>query len=201
MMNSEDVASVHRAVLDSIEVQKRVAADPQLLASAARVARTIESALRAGGKVMLAGNGGSAADSQHLAAELVGRFERDRSALAAIALTSDTAMLTAIANDYGYEAVFARQVEAIGRPGDVFVAISTSGNSKNLLRAVESCQRIGIVTVALCGAGGTLQQVCDQVLAMPSNHTARIQESHILIGHAICMLIEQGVGREDREPG
>lgn len=195
-MNTADVAMIHQIVLDSIDVQRRVADDADLLTSAAHVAGVIQKSLRSGGKVMLAGNGGSAADAQHLAAELVGRFELNRPALGAIALTSDTAMLTAISNDFGYETVFARQVEAIGRPGDVFVGISTSGNSMNVLLAVESCRRMGIVTVALCGNRGTLRQVCDHVLAVPSDHTARIQESHIVIGHAICKLIEDSVGRE-----
>jgi len=150
-------------------------------------------ALAAGRKVLLFGNGGSAADAQHIAAELVGRFQQDRRALSAIALTTDTSALTAIANDFGYEAVFARQVEALGAPGDVALAISTSGRSPSVLRAVETCRARGIATIGLTGGdGGALAGAVDVALRVSeSTHSARIQETHILIGHVICELVDR----------
>ena len=196
-MGTMNVAAVKAMIADSLAAKQKVLADEALLASVVRVSEVIEHALRAGNKVMLAGNGGSAADSQHIAAELVSRFEFDRPGLPSIALTTDTSMLTAIGNDYGYEHVFARQVQANGRPGDVFIGISTSGNSKNVVLAVEASKKIGITTVALCGAGGKLKDICDHALAVPSTHTPRIQENHILIGHAICALVEQAIWGEE----
>lgn len=149
-------------------------------------------ALAAGGRVYWMGNGGSAADCQHLAAELVGRFERDRPGLAAIALTTDTSVLTSVANDYGFEQVFARQVEALCRPGDVLVGLSTSGNSANVLRAMERAATLGAYRVGLTGAGGgRLREHCELCLCVPATNTARIQEAHILIGHILCDLVEQ----------
>lgn len=199
-MNSIDSSAVQRIVADSMRVKQQVLDDGALLAAVAGVAQVVEKALRAGGKVMLAGNGGSAADSQHIAAEFVSRFEFDRPGLAAMALTTDTSLLTAIANDYGFDYVFARQVEANGRSGDVFIGISTSGNSKNVLRAVEACKKLGIVTVALCGAGGRLRDVCDHAVAVPSTHTPRIQENHILLGHAVCALVEEAIWGDSHKP-
>lgn len=151
--------------------------------------------LQAGGKIMFCGNGGSASDSQHLAAELTGRFINDRRPLAAIALTTDTSALTSIANDYAFEDIFARQVLALGRPGDLLVGISTSGNSKNVIRAVEETKAIGMTSVGLLGrGGGQLRTLCDHAIVVPSDVTARIQESHVLIGHTLCGLIEQYLG-------
>lgn len=200
-MSVVNVAAVKAIVQDSILVKQRLLADDQLLAATVRVAQLVEATLRAGNKVMLAGNGGSAADAQHLAAEFVSRFEFDRPGLASIALNTDTSMLTAIGNDYGYDCVFARQVEANGRSGDVFIGISTSGNSKNVLRAVDACKARGIATVALCGAGGRLREVCDHALEVPSTHTPRIQESHILLGHVVCGLVEESIwGASHRRP-
>jgi D-sedoheptulose 7-phosphate isomerase len=183
-------------VADSIAAKEKVLADETLLASIVTVSEVVEAALRAGNKVMLAGNGGSAADSQHIAAEFVSRFEFDRPGLPSIALSTDTSMLTAIGNDYGYDYVFARQLEANGRAGDVFIGISTSGNSKNVVAAVEAAKTRGIITVALCGAGGKLKDICDYALPVPSTHTPRIQENHILIGHAICALVEEAIWGE-----
>ena len=155
------------------------------------LARRLRDCLAQGGKVVWLGNGGSAADSQHLASELVGRFRRERSGLASLALTTDTSILTSVGNDYGFEHIFARQVEALCAPGDVLVAISTSGNSANVVRAVESARRLGIFTVGLLGGeGGRLGSLCDAVLLVPSKETPRIQEGHILIGHILCELIE-----------
>ncbi len=157
----------------------------------ARFAELIQATLSRGGKVLFMGNGGSAADSQHLAAELVGRFQTERRGLAAIALSTDTSILTSVGNDYGFERVFSRQVEALCRPDDLLVGISTSGNSANVLKAIEEGKKIGAVTVAMTGeGGGKLAAICDLTLAVPSRVTARVQEAHILIGHILCELID-----------
>lgn len=152
-------------------------------------------AVRNGHKLLFCGNGGSAADAQHLAAELVGRLVRDRRALAAIALTTDSSALTCIANDFGYDEVFARQVEGLGRNGDVLIAISTSGNSPNVIRAVEVAKPMGITTVGLLGRnGGQLGGLVDLPLVVAADETARIQEAHIFLGHVLCVLVEHGLG-------
>jgi D-sedoheptulose 7-phosphate isomerase len=149
-------------------------------------------AIRAGGKILFCGNGGSAADSQHLAAELVGHLRRDRRALAAIALTTDTSILTAVGNDYAFKDIFARQVQAIGLPGDAFVGISTSGNSENVLVAAQAAQKLGITTIGLLGNnGGKIAPAVDHKVIVPSKDTQRIQECHILIGHIWMEMIEQ----------
>ncbi|QKG29868.1 D-sedoheptulose 7-phosphate isomerase [Campylobacter sp. RM16187] len=149
------------------------------------------STLKNSGKIMLCGNGGSAADSQHIAAELSGRYKKERGALAGIALTTDTSALTAIGNDYGYEFVFSRQLEAIGRSGDLLIAISTSGNSPNVIRALKMARDMGIKTLGLSGKdGGAMNEMCDLNLVMPSSDTPRIQEMHILVGHTICQAID-----------
>ena len=149
-------------------------------------------ALRAGRKVLICGNGGSAADSQHLAAELVGRFSRERRALPAVALTTDTSVLTAIANDFGFDRVFARQVEAHGQPGDVLIGISTSGGSRDVLAAVEAARERGLVTIGLTGRdGGGLGRAVDVHVNVPSQSTARAQEVHATILHVLCDLVEQ----------
>jgi D-sedoheptulose 7-phosphate isomerase len=148
--------------------------------------------LRRGGKILFFGNGGSAADAQHLSAEFVNRFLRERSALAAMALTTDTSALTSIGNDLGFDQIFARQVAALGRPGDVVVAISASGNSPNVLEGVVAARRLGCITVGLTGgSGGQLSKVVDEVFIVPSNETPRIQETHITLGHALCALVEE----------
>lgn len=201
MNDAESTAFVDAMIADSIKAKQTIQQDAALIATIIKVSRVIEAALRRGNKVMLAGNGGSAADSQHIAAEFVSRFEFDRPGLPALALTTDTSMLTAIGNDYGYEYVFARQLEASGREGDVFIGISTSGNSKNVVAAVEAAKKRGIVTVALCGAGGKLKDLCDHALAVPSTHTPRIQENHILIGHAVCALVEEWIWAASHKTG
>jgi D-sedoheptulose 7-phosphate isomerase len=168
--------------------------DRELHAAIARVAEACTAALRAGRKILFAGNGGSAADAQHLAGELVSRFNYDRPGLAAFALTTDTSVLTAIGNDYGYERAFARQVEAVGRTGDVLFAISTSGRSPNILRALEAARSGGLLTIGLTGGGGgTMAPLCDHLLRTPSDCTPRIQEGHIAIGHTVCWLIERAM--------
>ncbi|KAF1682953.1 MULTISPECIES: D-sedoheptulose 7-phosphate isomerase [unclassified Veillonella] len=156
------------------------------------IAERCKTALAAGNKVLFCGNGGSAADAQHLAAELIGRFQKERRSLASIALTTDTSILTAVANDYGYDEVFARQVEGLGRAGDVLIGISTSGNSANVVKAALKARDTGMHTIAFTGeGGGKLQDICDITLAIPSKVTARIQEMHILVGHIICELVEE----------
>ncbi len=156
------------------------------------IADRMTQALRGGKKILWCGNGGSAADAQHLAAELVGRFRRERCGMASLALTTDSSILTAVANDYGYDAVFERQVQAIGSAGDILVGISTSGNSPNVVRAIEEALHLGLWTVAMTGAGGgRMAHVAHHVLAVESSDTARIQEAHILAGHMLCDWIEQ----------
>jgi len=157
--------------------------------------RVSADALNGGGKLMFCGNGGSAADSQHLAAELTGRFIKDRRPLAAVALSTDTSALTCIGNDYSFDEVFARQVAGLARAGDVLIGISTSGSSRNVIRAVEEAKAKGVTVIGFLGRdGGQLKAMVDIAIIVPSNVTARIQESHILIGHTLCGLIEQHLG-------
>jgi D-sedoheptulose 7-phosphate isomerase len=158
----------------------------------ALVTRLMSSRLKQGNKIMFCGNGGSAADSQHIAAEFVGRFVEDRIPLAAMALSVDTSALTCISNDYGYEEVFSRQVIALGKPGDILVGISTSGNSGNIIKAMECAHELGVETIGLLGRdGGRLGGICQHNLIVDSTNTARIQECHILIGHTLCEGIEK----------
>ena len=176
----------------SIAVLSAVAADAALHDKLVIAARQTADALRSGHKLMVAGNGGSAADAQHLVAEFVSRLVADRPAMRAVALTTDSSILTAIGNDYGYECVFARQLEALGQPGDVFFAISTSGNSPNILRALELVRDTGIFTVGLTGqTGGMMAPLCDVCLCIPSTTTMNIQESHLALEHIFCLLTEQ----------
>jgi len=171
---------------------KRMSEDQALLATIGSVAAACVEALRHGSKILFAGNGGSAADAQHLAGELVSRFAYDRPGLPAFALTTDTSVLTAIGNDYGYERLFARQIEAVGSAGDVFFAISTSGRSPNILAALKAARDKGLVTVGLTGrSGGQMPGLCNLLLRVPSDSTPRIQEGHIAMGHAICAIIEE----------
>ena len=168
-----------------------MAADPGLRAQIAQAVALCTGALRAGRKILFAGNGGSAADAQHWAGELVSRFYYDRPGLPAIALTTDTSILTAIGNDYGYDYTFARQVEALGRTGDVLVAISTSGNSPNIIRAAEAARARGVAVVGFTGeGGGKLAPLSDICFRVPSTETPRIQEGHEFIGHLLCALVE-----------
>lgn len=160
----------------------------------ARLVDACAAALAGGGKILFFGNGGSAADAQHLAAELVVRYRVDRRALAAVALTTDTSILTACGNDFGFDDIFARQVAALGRRGDVAIGISTSGNSPNVLRGLEAARDLGMVAAGLSGRdGGRMAGLCDPLIVVPSAVTARIQEMHILIGHALCDLLERSV--------
>ncbi|PIP73350.1 MAG: phosphoheptose isomerase [Nitrospinae bacterium CG22_combo_CG10-13_8_21_14_all_47_10] len=170
---------------------KRTVADT-LSGDILEAANRIKSRLEKGGKLILMGNGGSAADSQHIAAELVGRFKKERRAIPAIALTVDTSSLTALGNDYGFDTIFERQLEALARENDAVVGISTSGNSENVVRALKKANSIGAETIGLVGNnGGKIKEVANLSIVVPSNDTARIQEVHITIGHIICELIEE----------
>lgn len=180
-----DILAEHARVQEALKA---------LVPSVIEVAKVVAQALESGDKVLLCGNGGSAADAQHIAGELVGRFLRERRPLPALALNANTSVLTALGNDYGFEEVFARQVAALGRPGDVLIAISTSGNSPNVLRAAKAARERGMKVIGLTGAGGgKLRELCDLCLCVPSASTPRIQEMHILIGHIICQLVEEAL--------
>jgi D-sedoheptulose 7-phosphate isomerase len=168
--------------------------DPALLKVVNDIATAVANALRAGGKLLIAGNGGSAADAQHIAAEIVGRYKKERAGWPALALTTDTSALTAISNDYGFEQVFARQVQALGRRGDVFIGLTTSGSSSNILAALQTARAQGLVTIGFTGAKGTaLGSQCDHLLVAPSDDTAIVQQIHLTAGHAICDAIEQAL--------
>ena len=162
-------------------------------------AYSIRDCISTGGKLILMGNGGSAADSQHIAAELIGRFKKERKAIPALALTVDSSSLTALGNDYGFESIFSRQIEALANPNDAIIGISTSGNSKNIIRALNLARDIGAKTIGLMGNnGGSMKDCVDIGIIVPSSDTARIQEVHITIGHIICEIIEQDLIRENK---
>lgn len=176
----------------SIEAKRRVL--DELVPTVEAAGRIIVQAALSGKKVLFFGNGGSASDAQHLAAEFVGRYEKERRALPAVALTTDTSILTAVANDYSFDAVFSRQIEALGAPGDVAFGISTSGNSKNVNAAIREAKKRGLKTIALTGrTGGELAKLADVAIVVPVERTAHIQESHIAIGHALCRLVDEAV--------
>jgi len=181
---------IRRIARESVEVKS--AFFNEQADSVISAAELLIDAIRSGGKVLVFGNGGSAADAQHIAAELVNRLNFDRAPVAAIALTTDTSILTSIGNDSSFDEVFERQLRALGRKGDVAIAISTSGNSSNVIRAVEAAREIGVKTIAFSGrSGGTLAELSDLALTVNSNSTQRIQETHITIGHVLCELVEQ----------
>jgi len=189
---SKDPIATHLAL--SREALERTAQDAGLLKTAREIADVIAGALRAGNKLLIVGNGGSAADAQHIAAEIIGRYKQDRPAYAAIALTTDTSALTAIGNDYGFEQVFARQVEGLGRSGDVLLALSTSGRSPNILAALKSARQRGLITIGFTGAKGTaLAALCDHLAVAPSDDTAAIQQIHLTLAHGICGAIDQAL--------
>ncbi len=189
---------IARRLEESANIQKALAKSNVIII--AEIAECIVTSYKAGGKVILFGNGGSAADAQHLACELVGKFELKRQPFPAIALSSNISILTALANDYGYEAVFSRQLEALVNERDVVIGISTSGNSPNVVNALELARRKGAQTVALAGNnGGEIAGVADLVLTVPSSSTPRIQESHITIGHIICELVEKELAYPEAE--
>jgi D-sedoheptulose 7-phosphate isomerase len=178
----------------SLAALQDAAQDRELLRLIAAIAQTIEGSLRAGGKLLIAGNGGSAADAQHLAADFLSRYLVDRRPLPAVALTTDTSVLTAVGNDYGFEHVFERQIRGLGRPGDVFLAISTSGRSRNVLRALETARDMGLVTIGFSGAAETeMRPLCRHFLAVASHETAIVQQIHMVAGHAVCALVERAM--------
>ena len=181
---------IAKSIQDSIDVKSMLLKTQVLLIE--KAARIIFDCLKSGHKVLFFGNGGSASDSQHLAAEFVGRYEKERRGLSAIALTTDSSILTAVANDYGFERIFERQIEALGNPGDVAFGISTSGNSKNVLLAFTKAKALGLVTIGLSGrSGGEMNGKTDLSINIPSQNTARIQESHIMIGHILCECVDE----------
>lgn len=184
-------------LLESIQVKEEILRNQ--IGQIAEIAQLMIDCLKKDGKVIVFGNGGSASDSQHIAAELVGRFKKDRSALAGIALTTNTSVLTSLANDYGYDVVFSRQVEALGKKNDVVLGISTSGKAKNVALGIKQAKKMGIKTVALSGGdGGDIVKLADVSLVVPSKITARIQEAHITIAHIICEMIEQELCQEQK---
>ena len=186
---TEKIKSIVQA---SIDVKKNILADERLIALMQEIAEGMVEALKKGNRVYFCGNGGSAADAQHLAAEFSGRFYTDRDALPAEALHCYTSYLTAVANDYSYDVVYARLIKGIGLPGDYLVGLSTSGNSANIIKAFEVCRDKGIKTVGFTGAtGGKMKELSDYLVNVPSTDTPRIQESHIMLGHIICQLVEE----------
>jgi D-sedoheptulose 7-phosphate isomerase len=198
-MRADDRAGdrVRRSFESSRDAVAHLASSEELRARVAQAADVTARALRSGGKVLLCGNGGSAADCQHVAGELVGRFRAERRGYAAVALTTDTSVLTAVANDYGYEDVFRRQVEALGREGDVLLAYSTSGNAENVLRAVAEAKRLGLRTIGLTGAkGGRLAREVELAIRAPADETPDVQVCHEVIGHTICGLVESALSAE-----
>ncbi len=185
---------ISNQVAKSIDVKQKLLDSQELMDLIQEVALKCVEVYRNGNKTLIAGNGGSAADAQHIAGEFVSRFYFDRPGLASVALTTDTSIMTAIGNDYGYEKLFSRQVQANGIEGDMFIGISTSGNSANVVEALKECKEKGIITVGLTGEkGGLMAEMCDFCIKVPSNETPRVQEAHILIGHIICAVVEEAI--------
>ncbi|QWD87332.1 D-sedoheptulose 7-phosphate isomerase [Polynucleobacter paludilacus] len=189
----DSVANIKFAIQDSIRVKQEVLNNLELLSTVDLVIDGIINTYNRGNKLIIAGNGGSAADAQHLAAEFVSRFKFDRPGLPAISLATDTSMITAIGNDYGFERLFLRQLQAQSRPGDFFVGITTSGRSPNVILALDACKELGVSSAVLCGLNGDLEGRAEYLLRVPSKDTPRIQECHILIGHIICEAVEQKI--------
>lgn len=193
-MDGVTLRLIREHMAESIAVKQAFLNDPARMALLAQVAELCVETYRNGNKILIAGNGGSAADAQHFAGELVSRFYFDRQPLSAIALTTDTSVLTAIGNDYGYEDIFARQIHAHGRPGDLFIGISTSGNSPNILKAIAAARGKSMAVVGLGGEnGGKMRDACDHCLCVPSLSTPRIQECHLVMEHIICCSVEQAL--------
>lgn len=184
--------TIAQSIKDSIETKKMILGDDAMVAEIDTISKIIIDALKNDKKILFCGNGGSAADAQHLAAELSGKFYLDRKPLFAEALHVNSSYITAVANDYSYDDVYSRLVIAKGRKGDILLAISTSGNSKNILRAIDMANEIGMITIGMTGeGGGKMQSLCKHILRVPSSDTPRIQEAHILLGHIICQLVEE----------
>ena len=185
---------ISETIQQSINVKQNILADRSFIALVAQVANASVKVYRSGHKIMLAGNGGSAADAQHIAGELVNRFRFDRPALPAIALSTDTSVMTSIANDSSFQNVFSRQVQALGVRGDMFIGISTSGSSENILKALKQCRKLKIISVGFTGEKNEkMEKFCDYCFAVPSEDTPRVQEAHIMIGHILCDLIESSL--------
>lgn len=191
---------IKQQIKNSVESKYKLLESPDILSDIEKTAQIIINAFRNGHKLLLAGNGGSAADAQHIAAELVNRFAFDRPGLPAIALTTNSSVMTSISNDYGYDGLFARQINALGSEGDIFIGISTSGSSTNIIHAFSSCREKKIISVGFTGSmRGKMNELCDICINVPSNDTPRIQEMHILIAHIICSIIEQELfGKSNR---
>ena len=196
-MDSPDLNYVVEEFQASVTVKQRILKDSAFTERVARMGQLLIERYRGGNKILIGGNGGSAADAQHIAAEFVSRFNFDRPGLPALALTTDTSILTAVGNDYGYDKIFSRQIAANGVKGDIFLAISTSGNSSNILQALEVAAAMGITTFGMTGrSGGAMRELCDYCLCVPSAETPRIQEAHILIGHTLCAMVELALFKE-----
>ncbi|WP_307904297.1 D-sedoheptulose-7-phosphate isomerase [Haliovirga abyssi] len=190
---------IEKQIYNSIEVKKYILENKEILNKIIEVSNLTVEAYRKGKKTIIAGNGGSAADAQHMAGEFVSRFYFDRPGLASLALTTDTSILTAIGNDYGYERVFARQLEANGNKGDIFFAISTSGNSKNIIEALKVCKEKGIISIGLTGSKECkMDDLCEYMIKIPSIETPRIQESHLMIEHIICAIVEKEIFKKEK---
>lgn len=184
--------NIKKSIIGSIETKLKIASDNEFLRELEKIGARMITALKMGKKILIAGNGGSAADAQHFAAELAGKFVHERRGLPVIALTTNSSIITAIGNDFGYEYVFSRQVEGLGRQGDIFIGISTSGNSLNLIGALNVAKENGLTTIGLLGKdGGQMKNLCDLKLIAPSQSTQHIQEAHIMIIHALCSLIDE----------
>ena len=183
---------IEKHISESISAKERLLGNSAIIAEIEKIARAIAQSYKNNGKVLTAGNGGSAADAQHITAEFVSKFLYDRKALNAIALTTNSSILTSVGNDYSHEHVFARQIQAYGNKGDIFIAISTSGNSKNVLLAIEEAKKCGVTVVGLTGENPSkMDNLCDYLVKVPSDKTPIIQESHIMVGHIICALVEK----------
>jgi len=191
-MNNNLISDIKKNISESIQVKQNILENPDLLSKISRVSQEIINAFKNDKKVLFCGNGGSAADAQHIAAELSGRFYFDREPLFAEALHVNTSYLTAVANDYSYDEVFSRLVKAKGRAGDILIGISTSGNSKNVIKAIEVANEKGMITIGMTGkTGGKMKEICKYLINVPSTDTPRIQEAHIMIGHIICEIVEK----------
>lgn len=185
---------IKNQIKSSYELKRDIFNNIEIVKLIEIVSKITVEAYQNGNKTLIAGNGGSAADAQHLAGEFVSKFYFDRPGLASISLTTDTSIITAIGNDYGFKKLFSRQIQANGNTGDIFIGISTSGNSENIIEALKECRRKGIISVGMTGDnGGLMKEICDYCICVPSNETPRIQESHILIGHIICSIVEEAI--------
>lgn len=187
---------IHSSIQDTSDVVKNMLSNPELLETILNVSNSCISALQSKNKIMLAGNGGSAADAQHIAGEFVSRFMFDRPGLPAVALTTDTSILTAIGNDYGYEDIFSRQVQALGNPNDILLAYSTSGQSKNIIKCLQQANKQNIMTVGLTGLNNNpsdMSEHCNYLIRIPSDSTPKIQEGHLIVGHIICGVVEESL--------